>query len=428
MVGFGLIPKPETRNAKSETRMRCLQSVTLKHFFHRVAKDGFGPWISDFGLIGWQPAAVAVNGFPHVLRIVFSNFDDLANPWYAGGGARAIHEVTRRLAARHEVAVLTGNFPGARQGLVDGVEYRRLGAAWAGPRLGQLIYSTLLPLAVRRTPHEVWVESLTPPFSTGMLPWFTRRPVAALTQILGGAGMTKKYGLPFDRVERSGLRHYRHAIALSEVIKAQLLGMNPRLNVAVIPNGVPDELIARTPQRAERHVLFLGRIDREQKGLDLLLDAWARVPRPAVPLVIAGTGPATELAWLRSTCASCPNEVRLVGRVEGAEKLRLMDEALFLVMPSRFEGFPLTMVEAFCHELPVVLYAIPELAWLPASCSVKLPPFDVSALADALHDLLADSERRRRMGGAARQEARAYGWDALAGRYEKFLAGLVAGG
>jgi len=380
------------------------------------------------GIIGWRQFGRTANGSPHTLRIAFSNFDDLANPWYGGGGARAIHEVGQRLAGRHQVTVVTGTFPGAPRGAVDGVAYQRVGAAWAGPRLGQVIYSLLLPLAVRRLPHDVWVESLTPPFSTGMLPWFTRRQVAALTQILGGAGMARKYGLPFDRLERAGLRHYRHAIALSEVLKAQLLTMNPRLNVAVIPNGVPDELIARVPRKDERHVLFLGRLDRAHKGLDLLLDAWGALPDPVPPLVIAGAGSAEQEAWLRRHPVAGSRQVRFAGRVTGDAKLKLMDDALLLVMPSRYEGFPLTLLEGFCHELPAVLFAIPELAWLPDTCCVKLPPFEVPALTEALRGLIADPERRHAMGRAARDYARHFGWNDLAARYEAFLAGLGAGG
>ncbi|HAV60771.1 MAG TPA: hypothetical protein DCY13_00200, partial [Verrucomicrobiales bacterium] len=309
------------------------------------------------------------------MRIAFSNFDDLNNPWYAGGGARAIHEVARRLVSRHQVTAVTGNYPSARPAFVDGVAYKQIGAGWAGPRLGQLIYGLLLPLAARRTPHDVWVESLTPPFSTGMLPWFTKCPVVALTQILGGLGMRQKYGLPFDRIERLGIRHYRYAIALSEVLKRQLLGMNAKLEVEVIPNGVPDQLIARIPKKTDRHVLFLGRLDRRHKGLDLLLQAWAAMPDNSPPLVVAGSGSQDETSWLERHPLVAAGKVTLTGRVSGDAKLQLMDEALYLVMPSRYEGFPLVLPEAFCHALPVVLYSIPELSWLPEDCCVKLPPF-----------------------------------------------------
>jgi len=61
-------------------------------------------------------------------RIIFSNYDDPKNPFYGGGGARAIHEVARRLAVRHDVKIITGSYPGSRDEMVDGVSYTRIGS------------------------------------------------------------------------------------------------------------------------------------------------------------------------------------------------------------------------------------------------------------------------------------------------------------
>ena len=61
-------------------------------------------------------------------RIIFSNYDDPKNPFYGGGGARAIHEVARRLAVRHDVKIITGSYPGSRDEMVDGVSYARIGS------------------------------------------------------------------------------------------------------------------------------------------------------------------------------------------------------------------------------------------------------------------------------------------------------------
>ena len=59
----------------------------------------------------------------------------------------------------------------------------------------------------------------------------------------------------------------------------------------MIPNGVRGKLIRQTVEREERHILFLGRLDVEQKGLDLLLDAAAGlVGKVDARLVIAGAG------------------------------------------------------------------------------------------------------------------------------------------
>ncbi|RME93204.1 MAG: hypothetical protein D6766_08640, partial [Verrucomicrobia bacterium] len=109
------------------------------------------------------------------MKIVFSNYDSPGNPWYGGGGAAAVMAVARRLASRHEVRFVCGAFPGAPAGVVEGVRMRRVGSSRLGPKLGQLWFQFRLPFEARRARWDVWVESLTPPFSTAFLPRFTAR-------------------------------------------------------------------------------------------------------------------------------------------------------------------------------------------------------------------------------------------------------------
>lgn len=364
------------------------------------------------------------------MRLVFSNYDSPGHPYYGGGGAAAIHEVARRLAAAHTVEVVVGRYAADQPLTRDGVTYRPVGPA-AGPRLGQLLFHFSLPWRVRRGGFDLWCESLTPPFSTACLQRFTSRPVVALTQILSGTAMRRKYHLPFDRFERAGLRTYRHAIATSEHLRARLLAVHPGLNVVVIPNGVPGELIRLEPPRAERHILFLGRLDLEQKGLDLLADALEPVVDELPwPVVIAGGGPPAEAARVRARFGrpSLAGRVHWAGRVSGEAKHRLLADAAVLVLPSRFEASPLVLLEAFCYRLPVVLFAIPELAEVPDACAVKVPPFDPRAFGQALRALAADPARRAALGQAAKQYARGFDWDDLARRYADFFESLTRSG
>jgi glycosyltransferase involved in cell wall biosynthesis len=362
-------------------------------------------------------------------QFIFSNYDAPGNPYYSGGGARAIHEIARELAARHRLTVVTGRFPGSGDENVDGVHYRRLGPAGAGPRLGQLLFQFLLPLAARRFEGDLWVESLTPPFSTACLPWFSRRPVVALTQVLAGEAMSRKYKLPFGAIERWGLKAYRQAVATSEHLRGRLLAANPRLNVRVIPNGVPRELVERPVRKTEEHLLFLGRLDVHQKGLDLLLEAVARLQgEPPLPWVVAGAGTPADEAFVRRRIGELGlgGQVRLAGRVDDAGKEDLLRRAMLLAMPSRFEASPLVAIEAFCFQTPVVLFGIPELAGLPDSACVRAPPFDVGALARTIRELAGDGARRQALGRAGKEFAHRFAWDDLARQYEDFFESILA--
>lgn len=369
------------------------------------------------------------------MRLVFSSYDSPANPYYGGGGAGAIHEVARRLAASHQVTVLTAACPNPLPASSEGVHYEPVGPRSAGPKLGQLLFHFSLPFRLRRRAFDVWCESLTPPFSTAFLQSCTHRPVVALTQILSGEAMRRKYRLPFERVEQLGLRTYRHAIATSEHLRGRLLAINPHLQVEVIPNGVNGEWVRMEPRRAERHVLFLGRLDIEQKGLDLLLEALAGLDAPLPwPVVVAGSGTPDQEALLQRRIheLGLAASVRAVGRVAGAARQALFEDAALLVLPSRFEASPLVMFESFCYRLPVVRFAIPELEDIPDTVAVAVPPFDVRAFGRALRSLADDPGRREALGRAAKAYVRDFDWDDLATRYARFFnavsRGAVAGG
>lgn len=360
---------------------------------------------------------------------MFSNYDDLRNPWYGGGGARAIHEIARRLAERHQVHVVTGRYPGSRDALVDGVRYTRIGTAALGPYLAQLSFFCLLPWMVRKLEFDVWIESLTPPFSTACLQRFTSKPVVVLTQVLAGEGMRRKYRLPFDRIERWGLQSYRYAIAVSPCLAKRLRKINPQLVIKVIPNGTDRTNIEREVKSSPEHVLFLGRIDVTQKGLDLLLDSYALVARKIqVPLVIAGSGTKIDTNFLqrRITELGLTNYVRFVGRVEAQEKEDLLSRAICLVLPSRFEASPLVVIEAFCFQLPIVLFDISDLAWVPDECCVRVPAFDTRAFANAIEQLVRSPDLRSELGQRAKVEAAKFDWDRLARAYDDFLNSLLA--
>lgn len=361
-------------------------------------------------------------------NIIFSNYDDLKNPWYGGGGARAVHEVAKRLVTMHAVTVITGTYPGAKDETLDGVSYVRIGVSKFGPFVGQAVYQTFLPWHAFRQKYDVWIESFTPPFSTAFLPWFTRRPVVGVTHSLSGRDMSKKYHLPFLLVETLGLKLYRHVITLTEYQKSQVLTANKKIDVRIIPNGLPNEVIARSVQRQEKHILFLGRIDIVQKGLDVLLNAYAQVSKTfPYPLVIAGNGPDHEQRKLKDLVQALGlNErVQCVGRVEGEAKFKLFEQAVCTVMPSRSEGFPLVALEAMACSSPLVVSNIPGLQWVPESCSVHVENLSAEAFAAALEGVFGNEQKRQNLAEAAKREAVAYSWDNIAAEYTKVVSDLI---
>jgi glycogen(starch) synthase len=114
-----------------------------------------------------------------------------------------------------------------------------------------------------------------------------------------------------------------------------------------IPNGVLDALFALKPEE-KGFILFLGRIDMYMKGLDILIEAFSRVHDRDVSLKTAGSGKKAYLKRLGRVVLDygLENRVEYLGRVKAEDKRELLRTWLFVVMPSRFEGWGITEAEA----------------------------------------------------------------------------------
>jgi glycosyltransferase involved in cell wall biosynthesis/O-antigen/teichoic acid export membrane protein len=356
-----------------------------------------------------------------IRRVVISSFDSPGNPHYSGGGAAVVEQIARWLARDYDVTVVTA---GRRGGTVvrGGVRYRQLPLEWAGPRGGQLLFHSVLPWAARRIPHDLWIESFTPPFSTSFLPVFSQAPVVGLAQNLSGEEMWQRYRLPFFLLERLGLRCYRDIVALNRADSLRVRRWSPAARVRVIPNWT--EVARRDGQPgAGAHILFLGRIDVQEKGLDLLLAAYQRSGL-RVPLVLAGGGTRREEARLGSLLDRAGGSVRRAGHVAGPERQWLLDHSTFVVLPSRHEAFGLAALEGMACAKPVVHFDLPALRWMDGD--LRVPCFDVDALAAGMQALAGDENMRRRLGRTAYAAAQRYQPAAAADRYRTLVRDVLS--
>lgn len=183
------------------------------------------------------------------------------------------------------------------------------------------------------------------------------------------------------------------------------LGREIGADVVVVPNGVDLErwntgaVEAPSPPHPAPGftVVCVGRLCR-QKGQDVLVAAWQAV-RTDLPagsrLVLVGDGPDEDRLH-----ASGATDVELVG--PSTDPREWYAAADLVVVPSRWEGAALVLLEAMAMERPVLATAVgsaPELA--PALALV--PPDDVPALADRLVALAADAPARAELARRARK-------------------------
>ncbi|GAA2693718.1 MULTISPECIES: glycosyltransferase [Actinosynnema] len=361
------------------------------------------------------------------IRVLHLGFEDPAAPG-AGGGSVRTHEVNRRLVARgHEVTVLTTRFPGCADRVQDGVRYVHIGPFAGRTRLGRFLgYAAALPRAVRRRECDLVVEDFCAPVSSLAAPRWTGRPTIGVVQWLNAREKAREYRVPVHWVERYGVRSHHRLVAVSRGIAERLVALNPGVSVQVVANGVSAEAFAVTAPRSA-DVVFVGRLEIAQKGLDLLLRSWA-LARHRVPgsLVLAGSGPDEERVRELVAELGLADRVRFAGWVSGADKFRLMAGARVVAVPSRYETFGIVALEALATGTPVAAFNIPCLREIvPEHAGELVRSFDVAGYADAL----ARVDGRSDGGDEARKRfAGRYRWDGLAAQQERVYLDAVANG
>jgi glycosyltransferase involved in cell wall biosynthesis len=176
-------------------------------------------------------------------------------------------------------------------------------------------------------------------------------------------------------------------------------------------------------ERARRHhgldrpyVLFAGTVE-PRKNLPRLLQAFDRLGPVDADLVLVGPE-----GWGGDEAAAGPSARRL-GFLPRAELDALYAGAAAVCYPSLREGFGLPVLEAMAQGAAVVTSATTATAEVGGDAAVLVDPLDVDAITGGLRDLLADPERRARLGAAARERAATYTWArTAAGMIEAYRA------
>lgn len=361
------------------------------------------------------------------MRILHLAYEDPRQPG-SGGGAIRTREINRRLSERHEITCLVTGYPGARERTEDGIRWVPIGTR-SGTKVDRLAYFAALPRGVAKHHHDLLVEDFGAPFSVGFSPKLTRKPVVASVQWLFASEMRSKYGLPFDWVERLGLPLYSDFIAVSSWLADVIRQRRSDAVVETIANGV-EGVAFSTPPMPPEHLLFVGRLDVEQKGGDLLIEIMDRVsgllgsrtPR----LVILGDGPGRKLMEQDVARRRLSHLVEFRGRVEGPGKYRAMAGSFALLMPSRFETFGMVAVEGQAAGAPVVAFDVGPLREVTGGSARLVPAFDVDLFAREVADLVTDSSLADQARDLGRTWARQYDWDQLALRQEAHYLRAVA--
>jgi glycogen synthase len=354
------------------------------------------------------------------LSIAIIDMDNLRNPFWAAGQARATREVGKRLAEKHTVTVYSSKYPKYKNYIEDGIRYKHIGLVNNNSLLTNIAFIFSIPLAVRKIKADIIIENYNAPTSISFAPLFTKTPIIGLPTMFNAKEFTKKYHLPFHWIEQFGSKYYKYFLPYSHVDSQKMKQYNPNVIYKIVPQGVSKEFFA-IPHKKPAYILFLGRFDIQQKGIDLLLHAYAKVKKTmGYPLVIAGRGPDEKKIHNLIKDLGLESQVTVLGPAYGETKARLIEKALFVAFPSRHDEISLWALEALASGMPLVGFDLPECTWVTNGVSLKAKPFSI---ADYAKQLVAATEPKlnRTMRKNARTLAKQYTWEKVAGMFEEFI-------
>ncbi|MGW4504829.1 glycosyltransferase [Streptomyces sp. NPDC004436] len=196
-------------------------------------------------------------------------------------------------------------------------------------------------------------------------------------------------------------------------------------NVGSMPNPLPFMPAAPAP-RTEKAVVCVGRLAFE-KGVDLLLDAWADAAplHPDWVLKVYGAGVEEPVLRAHSASLGLEDSVRWMGSTD--DVLGALTSASVFAQASRAEGFPITLLEAMAAGLPVAAFdCAPGVREIVEHGEDGLLARlgNTMELAGHLHALMSDRELRDRLGDNAFRSVRRYSGAEITDRWEELFSFL----
>jgi len=202
-----------------------------------------------------------------------------------------------------------------------------------------------------------------------------------------------------------------------------------KAKIRIIPQGVDARKFAHNPA-LHRHesfrILFVGRLCK-QKGVDRLLEIVKEVNKRSslsgkVQFMIAGPVDAEALPILKELYRE--RNVVYFGDIKYDEMPSIYSEGDVLILPSRYEGFPLTALEAQAAGLPLILSDLPEVRWIYDKVSnmhvIRLPPQDnlqafVEAVMEFYNEWLKGEQYYAELREKCKENATKFDWNNIVG-------------
>jgi glycosyltransferase involved in cell wall biosynthesis len=260
------------------------------------------------------------------------------------------------------------------------------------PVIAGSILSRLFDIPVISTIHVVFGES-SPDF---WKKWSSQKNISYLSSIIGPIFENLTIKIPVDAIH-----------SVSKATKKDILKVNSKAKVEVIPNGVN---LASYDKYAsgiyyQNYVVFIGRLVFN-KNLEVVISSFVEVTKSIVDakLVVIGFGPMLEEWRKLAAKLGLTRNIQFTEYIDQERKIDILSKSSALVLPSITEGMPVVALEAFALYKPVLLSDIePHRDIVDDGVDgFLIPAHDISKWSEKIIYVLSNKNTSRDMGQSAR--------------------------
>jgi len=226
----------------------------------------------------------------------------------------------------------------------------------------------------------------------------------------------------------------RVVIADSETTRRDLVrryGLSSRRTIVVPPGIDAERYRPQVPGRSRyaslKYLLAVGD-HRPHKNLHRALEAFDRLADENLWLVLAGRTFSQDPGYVSRALARLrrPERVILPGYVPIEEMPALYSDAVALVLPSLYEGFGLTPLEAMACGTPVIASRAASIPEVCGDAAEYVDPLDVDDLERGMRRVLGEADLRRELRDRGLRRVLQYSWDRTADRIHEILQGSLS--
>ena len=186
-----------------------------------------------------------------------------------------------------------------------------------------------------------------------------------------------------------------------------------RGHISYIPNGVDLSAYKHISPLIEKRIVYIGRIHK-QKGIKYLLEAFCLIDDDRFKLEIIGDINNDYAGSLQEYYKGTPN-ITWRGSIKGRREIvRSLKSAYMIVLPSLWEGLPLTLFEGLASGRPMILSDIPAFKSIIKNEALFFSSKNASDLKEKIIKLIKHKNLASSLGKKGKELAKQYDWNVIA--------------